>query len=68
MLKYKCCCVFNQIILLAYVNILNLIRLAIMHKYKYIKIQKTVKSVILLNIFLKLNLIYGWSQKMKIIM
>jgi ribosomal protein S8 len=48
--------------MLPYVNTLNLVRLCIKHKVKYIKIPKTKKTTKLLYILLKFNIIYGWTM------
>jgi len=47
--------------MLTYITALNLVRLGIKHKLKFIKIPKTKKSTKLLYILLKFNVIYGWS-------
>ena len=46
--------------MLTYVNTLNLIRLGLHHKKQTIKIKKNKKSKRLINIFLKLNILFGW--------
>jgi len=45
--------------MLNYITTLNLVRLGVKHKLKYIKIPKNKRSTRLLTILLKFNLIYG---------
>jgi len=47
--------------MLGYITTLNLVRLGIKHKYKFIKIIKNRKSSKILHILLKFNIIYGWT-------
>jgi ribosomal protein S8 len=46
---------------LSYITALNLVRLGIKQKRKFIKIPKNNRSTALLKILIKSNTIYGWS-------
>lgn len=48
--------------MLQYITTLNLIRIAIKHKKKIVKILQNSKNKRLLVIFIKLNIIFGWSK------
>jgi len=51
--------------MLSYVTTLNLVRIGIKHKLKCIKIPKTKKSLSVLIVLLKYNIILGWSVYLK---
>lgn len=48
--------------MLTYINALNLVRLGLHHKNQKIVILKNTKTIKILHILLKLNIVHGWSN------